>query len=69
MNKDYIKQVVDETLEMFPGHCVNDVNKDLIIEHFSKIEFGNPENPCRRSDDSSGGYRQDDDSGGRKYMR
>lgn len=38
MNKDHIKNVVDETLEMFPEYDMNDTDKKIIVEHFTKIE-------------------------------
>jgi hypothetical protein len=43
MYEDYVRHVVDETLEMFPGHYVSDADKDRIVKGFSRIESGGPE--------------------------
>lgn len=39
MDNEYIKHVIDETLEMFPDHVVSDAGKLLIVKGFSRIEL------------------------------
>lgn len=39
MDNEYIKHVIDETLEMFPDHVVSDADKLLIVKGFSRIEL------------------------------
>ena len=38
MYEDYVRHVIDETLEMFPDHGVSDADKDRVAKGFSRIE-------------------------------